>query len=148
MLRIFALAFICLFAAKATALEKFEKSILSIETAKGVHKFEVELAVTPAQHSQGLMHRLNMAPKSGMLFVYSRPQPVSFWMKNTFIPLDMIFIAADGKIINIRQRTVPHSLIPVRSKANALAVLELNGGTASSLNIQPGDRVRHEVFAN
>ena len=148
MVRVLAFAFLCLFAANAAALEKFEKSALSIKTAKGVQTFEVELAITPAQQSQGLMYRRDMAPKAGMLFVYDRPQPMSFWMKNTFIPLDMIFIAADGRIINIRQRTVPHSLTPVRSKGNALAVLELNGGTTSRLGIKPGDRVRHKIFGN
>ena len=143
-----AFAFLCLLAANAAALENFEKSVLSIETAKGFQEFEVELAITPAQQSQGLMYRRDMAPKAGMLFVYNRPQPLSFWMKNTFIPLDMIFIAADGRILNIRQRTVPHSLAPVRSKGDALAVLELNGGTTSRLGIKPGDRVRHDVFGN
>lgn len=143
-----ALAFLILLAVAvpAAALEKFEKSTLSIATAKGTHDFTVELAISPTQQSQGLMYRRSMAPDAGMLFIYSRPQPVSFWMKNTFLPLDMIFIGADGKIVNIKQRTVPQSLAPVRSKGDVLAVLELNGGTSSRLGIKAGDTVRHETF--
>lgn len=148
MFRALAFLFAFLLAAPAGALEKFEKSTLSIVTAKGTHDFTVELAISPTQQSQGLMYRRRMAPDAGMLFVYSRPQPASFWMKNTFIPLDMIFIGADGKIVNIKQRTVPQSLAPVRSKGDVLGVLELNGGTSSRLGIKAGDRVRHETFGN
>ncbi|PPR22317.1 MAG: hypothetical protein CFH40_01360, partial [Alphaproteobacteria bacterium MarineAlpha10_Bin3] len=75
------------------------------------------------------------------------PRRLAFWMKNTFIPLDLMFIAADGRIVSIQQRTVPHSLEPIRSRGKVLAVLELNGGTVSRLNIKPGDRVEHAVFA-
>jgi hypothetical protein len=145
-----ALAFLAAFAvaANAAALEKFEKSALSIVTAGGEKTFEVEIAKTPQQQAQGLMYRRSMAADAGMLFVYARPQRVSYWMKNTFIPLDMLFIAADGRIVNIRQRTVPHSLAPVRSDGEVLAVLELNGGTTSRLGIKAGDAVRHEIFGN
>jgi len=145
-----ALAFLAAFAfaANAAALERFEKSALSIVTAKGEAKFEVEIAKTPTQQAQGLMYRRSMPANAGMLFVYTRPQPVSYWMKNTFIPLDMIFIGANGRIVNIRQRTVPHSLVPVRSKGKVQAVLELNGGTTSRLGIKVGDSVRHEIFGN
>lgn len=149
MLRALAFLIVAVFAAPAAAqTETFETSSLSIVTAAGEQRFAVELAVTPRQQSQGLMYRRKMAADAGMLFVYNRPQPVSFWMKNTFIPLDMLFIAADGRIVNIKQRTVPHSLKPVRSKGDVLAVLELNGGTVSRLGIKPGDEVRHEVFGN
>ena len=148
MFRALAFLFVFVLAAPAGALEQFERSTLSIVTAKGTQTFQIELAVSPAQQSQGLMYRRKMAPDAGMLFVYSRPQPVSFWMKNTFIPLDMIFIATDGRIVNIQQRTVPQSLAPVRSKGEVLAVLELNGGTSSRLGIKAGDTVRHETFGN
>ncbi len=139
--------FLCLCLVTTIALA-FEKSGLSIVTVKGSQKFEVELAITPAQQSQGLMYRRDMPANAGMLFVYNRPQPLSFWMKNTFIPLDMLFIGADGRIIHIRERTVPHSLTPVHSKGDALAVLELNGGTTSRLGIKLGDLVRHKIFRN
>lgn len=145
-----ALAFLAAFsfAANAAALERFEKSTLSIVTAKGEKAFVVEIAKSPKQQAQGLMYRRSMSADAGMLFVYARPQPASYWMKNTFIPLDMIFIGTDGHIVNIRQRTVPHSLAPVRSDGDVLAVLELNGGTVSRLDIKAGDAVRHEIFGN
>ena len=145
-----ALAFLAAFtlAANAAALERFEKSALSIITAKGEAKFEIEIAETPQQQAQGLMYRRSMPANAGMLFIYARPQPASYWMKNTFIPLDMLFIGTDGRIVNIRQRTVPHSLAPVRSDGEVLAVLELNGGTTSRLGIKAGDAVRHEIFGN
>ena len=145
-----ALAFLAAFAVAASAatLEQFEKSALSIITASGEKTFEVEIAKTPLQQAQGLMYRHSMPADAGMLFVYARPQRASYWMRNTFIPLDMIFIGADGRIVNIRQRTVPNSLAPVRSEGEVLAVLELNGGTTSRLGIKAGDAVRHEIFGN
>jgi hypothetical protein len=146
MFRALAFLIVLAVAAPAAAQERFEQSTLSIVTDKGTLSFTVELAISPTQQSQGLMYRRSMAPDAGMLFVYSRPQPTSFWMKNTFIPLDMIFIGADGKIVNIKQRTVPQSLAPVRSKGDVLAVLDLNGGTSSRLGIKAGDTVRHETF--
>ncbi|MEX2615055.1 MAG: DUF192 domain-containing protein [Alphaproteobacteria bacterium] len=130
------------------AVESFEWSELVVETADGPRTFRVELAVSPRQQAQGLMFRRQMDADAGMLFPYDRPQKVSFWMKNTFIPLDMLFIAADGTIESIRERTVPHSEEPVRSKGAVKAVLELNSGTASRLDIKPGDRVRHAIFGD
>jgi uncharacterized membrane protein (UPF0127 family) len=83
-----------------------------------------------------------------MLFLYDPPQQVAMWMMNTLIPLDMLFIAADGRILNIRERAVPGSTATIDSAGPARAVLELNGGTAARLNIKPGDRVRHREIAN
>jgi uncharacterized membrane protein (UPF0127 family) len=83
-----------------------------------------------------------------MLFDFKTPSPISMWMKNTFIPLDMVFIDPKGRIINIAEHTVPHSLDPVGAAAPARAVLELNGGTASRLGIRPGDRVVFPIFGN
>jgi uncharacterized membrane protein (UPF0127 family) len=145
-----AVAFLFMFAvaADAAALERFEKSEISIDTAQGSKTFQVEVAKTPKQQAQGLMYRRSMAADAGMLFVYESPQPASYWMKNTFIPLDMLFIGADGRIVNIRQRTVPRSLTPVRSDGDVIAVLELNGGTSARLGIKAGDRVRHTIFEN
>jgi uncharacterized membrane protein (UPF0127 family) len=132
--------------AGAAALERFEKSELTIVTTKGETVFQVELAKTRDQHAQGLMYRRKLAIDAGMLFIYDTPQPASFWMKNTFIPLDMLFIGKDGRIVNFHQRTVPHSLTPIRSKGKVLAILELNGGTAARLEIKAGDQVRHAIF--
>jgi uncharacterized membrane protein (UPF0127 family) len=143
-----ALLGLLLAAGAARALERFDWSELTIETAKGPQKFRVELAVSPDQQAQGLMFRRRMDADAGMLFPYEQPQKVAFWMKNTFIPLDMLFIAQDGRIESIRERTVPQSEEPVRSRGRIKAVLELNGGTASRLQIKPGDRVRHGIFGD
>jgi uncharacterized membrane protein (UPF0127 family) len=132
----------------AQSLQRFPTGELAIETANGRHRFHVELATTPAQLEQGLMFRQSMAPDAGMLFDFRHPAPISMWMKNTFIPLDMLFIDAGGRIINIAERTVPHSLDPVSAAAPARAVLELNGGTAARLGIRPGDRVLFPIFGN
>jgi len=125
---------------------QFEASRLAIEAASGRHEFTVELAVSPEQKSRGLMFRERMAPDAGMLFDFGTSQPVSFWMKNTLIPLDMIFITADGRIRNIAAETRPLSLEPVFSDGRVLGVLELNAGTAERLGIKPGDRVVHPIF--
>lgn len=124
----------------------FPKSALTIETASGAHRFNIELAQTPEQMSFGLMFRKQMAPDAGMLFVYDTPRMAAMWMKNTFIPLDMLFIGADGRIVNIAERTVPHSEATIASNGPVRATLELNGGAAARLGIKPGDRVRHEAF--
>lgn len=129
--------------AQIPSLQSFEKSSLEVRSAKGSHKFSVELAVTEAQHSQGLMFRRHLAPDAGMLFLYRQAQVARFWMKNTYVPLDMLFIAADGRIRSIAERTVPLSLETVSSDGVVIAVLELNAGTAARLGIRPGDRVIH-----
>ena len=124
----------------------FEKSKLEIRTLKGENSFEVELAVTERQHSQGLMYRRSMAANAGMLFDYGWMRHIRMWMKNTYLPLDMIFIDSKGKIINIVERTIPHSLSVISSRGRVRAVLELNSGTASRLGINEGDTVIHSIF--
>lgn len=119
---------------------------LTIRTSSGAHDFRVELATTQEQQSTGLMYRRKMPGDEGMLFVYPSDAPVSMWMKNTFIPLDMFFIGSDGRITHIAERTVPQSTELIGSNGPVRAVLELNGGTASRLGIKPGDRVVHRVF--
>lgn len=103
--------------------------------------FEVETAITPEQRSVGLMHRERLDPMSGMLFVYPGPQEVKMWMHATRIPLDMFFIASDGTIVKIKERAVPYSEEVITSGQPVVAVLEVNGGTASRYGIQTGDRV-------
>lgn len=126
---------------------RFETSDLVIVGESGRHEFTVEMAVTPQQRSQGLMYRRSMATDGGMLFDFGRrPTRASMWMKNTFIPLDMLFIRADGEIESIAARTVPHSLVSISSEGPVRGVLELNGGTAYRLGIKPGDRVEHPIF--
>ena len=104
--------------------------------------FDVEMAVTPDERSLGLMFRDALDPMSGMLFIYPGPQEVNMWMHSTRIPLDMLFIDADGTIVKIKERAVPYSNEVISSGAPVVAVLELNGGTTSRLGIQPGDRVQ------
>jgi uncharacterized membrane protein (UPF0127 family) len=130
-----------------SSLVTFERGQLEIETGDGArHAFQIELATAPQQQSQGLMFRRSLAPDGGMLFVYPSERTISMWMRNTLIPLDMMFIAADGRIIKVAQRTVPMSLATISSGGPAKAVLEVNGGTAARLGLNPGDRVVHPAF--
>src|SRR3954451_17144150 len=121
---LFALLLLLLGAAASLAqqLQTFPTADLKIETAGGARKFHVEMATTAPQLEQGLMFRRALAPDAGMLFDFKTPSPVTMWMKNTFIPLDMVFIDAGGRVINIAERTVPHSLDPVAAAAPARAV--------------------------
>ncbi|MXP00329.1 DUF192 domain-containing protein [Altererythrobacter xixiisoli] len=114
---------------------------LTVQVGQGVHRFRVEMARTAEEQAQGLMFRTEMAPDEGMLFPRQEARMASFWMKNTLIPLDIIFIGADQRIINIAANTVPYSTVPVPSDGPALAILELNGGRAAELGIVPGAKV-------
>jgi len=120
---------------------------LEIVTANGPHRFVVEIVASQTARSRGLMFRRALAPDAGMLFDYQVEQPVSMWMKNTFIPLDMLFIAGDGRVVNIAQRTVPHSLRPIPSAGPVRAVLEVAAGTVDRLKIKAGDLIRHAIFS-
>ena len=116
---------------------------LSITTQSGkTHRFTVEVARTEAQQAQGLMNRQTLGPDRGMIFPYDPPVPASFWMKNTLIPLDMIFIRADGTVARIEANTAPLSLDPVTSGEPVAAVLELAGGRAAELGIAAGAKVK------
>jgi len=128
--------------ASARSAAQLEIAPLTIETAQGKREFRVELARTAAEQSRGLMHRRRMERDAGMLFVHRSPEVALMWMKNTYIPLDMLFIGADGRIARIAERTVPESEATISSGVPVIAVLELNGGTASRLGIAVGDRVR------
>lgn len=119
---------------------------LTIRTAKGDLAFVVELASTPQSRNTGLMHRRELAADAGMLFDFTKTEAVSMWMKDTLIPLDMLFIKPDGIIANIAERTVPGSLTPIDSKGPVRGVLELNGGTSARMGISPGDKIIHPVF--
>ena len=126
--------------------QTFERDQLAIETTGGGQQFAVELAVTSEQRAQGLMYWQRMPADAGMLFLYPAARPVSMWMKNTLIPLDMLFIGDDGRILHIAERTIPGSTATISSMQPARAVLELNGGTAARLKIQVGDRVLYRTF--
>jgi hypothetical protein len=129
-------------------LEQFPTSELTIISATGPHRFKVELAKTPAQMMQGLMFRTSLAPDAGMLFEYQQPIAATMWMRNTLIPLDMLFVDRRGRIVNIHERAVPQSDDVIAAAEPVRAVIELNGGTASRLGIEPGDIVVHPIFGN
>jgi hypothetical protein len=129
-------------------LAQFPSAPLTIVTTSGPQHFTVEIATTPQQMEQGLMFRPSLAPDAGMLFDYGRPSMAMMWMKNTLIPLDMLFVDAQGRIVNIHERAVPGSLATIAAAAPARAVIELNGGTAARLGIRPGDKVIFPIFGN
>ncbi|MCW5717314.1 MAG: DUF192 domain-containing protein [Bauldia sp.] len=112
-----------------------------IHTDTGDHVFTVEWAVTDAERARGLMFRTEMAPDHGMVFDFFREGPVSFWMRNTLISLDMIFIRSDGTVLSIAQNTTPLSDTAVPSNGAVRYVLEVIGGTAARLSIDPGDKI-------
>tara|TARA_Y100000746_G_scaffold213801_1_gene206663 strand:+ start:400 stop:840 length:441 start_codon:yes stop_codon:yes gene_type:complete len=123
------------------------KSELSIITSNGSkHNFLVEVARTEEEKKIGLMFRKTLAKNAGMLFLYKREALRLMWMKNTFIPLDILFIDKKGVIKRVVKRTTPHSLATISSRKSVLAVLELRGGITSSLEIKKGDRIEHPAF--
>lgn len=126
----------------AAAPVRFETEPLTIESVDGSeHKFTVELALDDAQRQQGLMSRTTMAPDAGMLFDFIEPRDVSMWMHNTLLPLDMLFIDADGMITHIHENAEPQSDAIISSRGPVKYVLELNGGRSRALGIRAGDRV-------
>ena len=114
---------------------------LTIASHGKTHGFTVEVARTDQEQAQGLMYRSALAPDRGMIFPFDGPRQASFWMKNTLIPLDMIFIRTDGSIANIEANTVPLSLQPVYSDGEVAAVLEIAGGRSAELGLAAGDKV-------
>ena len=133
--------------ANAQAPVTYPKSELFIETAAGQrYRFDVELAETQEQHARGLMFRESMPIDAGMLFIYPDERPVAMWMQNTLIPLDMLFIAGDGRIAKIHERAKPLSTATIPSQHPVRAVLELNGGAAARFGIRAGDRLVHPAF--
>lgn len=119
---------------------------VEVVTSRGRARFQVEIAATQAEQARGLMFRKALAPDRGMLFTYKRPQPAAYWMKNTLIPLDIIFIQPDGRILSIVRNARPHDETPLPSGGLVLGVLEIAGGRAAQLGILPGDRVLHRIF--
>ena len=115
---------------------------LVIFSGQRAHHYRVEVAQTPAQQATGMMFRTSVPPATGMIFPSTPPRQVQFWMRNTLVPLDLLFIGADGRIRNIIADAVPHSEAPLGSLGEVVAVLELAGGEAARAGIKPGDRVR------
>ncbi len=121
---------------------------LTIDTASGPHRFKVEVMRTEPERERGLMYRKTMARDHGMLFEYESEQPVTFWMHNTYLPLDLVFIGKDGRVVNVAHDAKPmdDSLIP--STGPALGVLELDAGSAKTIDLKAGDVVHHKMFGD
>lgn len=121
---------------------------ITVDTSSGPKTFEVEVASDPASQQLGLMHRRELAPNAGMLFDFHKPAELSFWMKDTILPLDMLFIRSDGTISTIAPNAVPFSTTPIPSAEPVRAVLEINGGRAHDLGIRAGDKIHAAIFHN
>lgn len=137
------------FATPARASQKIDAPTehLSIQVSESRDaKFRVHLARSAEERARGLMFVRKMPEDVGMLFLYDRPGPASMWMKNTYIPLDIIFVGPDGRIIRIAENTEPHSLATIASGGPAIAVLELNGGISKKLGLAAGQRVFHHLL--
>lgn len=128
------------------AAAKLTTERLDVVSATGTHTFDVEIATTAQQQALGLMFRTSLAADKGMLFHNGKEREITMWMKNTYIPLDMVFIRADGIVHRIEAWTQPFSETIISSGANVVACLELAGGAAERLGLKPGDRVEHPLF--
>ncbi len=140
----------CLFATgervQAGERSLFFPSQLRIITAQEKISVSIEIAATEQARFQGLQGRRYLAPDAGMLFDFVKPQNISMWMKNTYIPLDMLFISADGRILHIAENTEPFSLKTIAPPVPARAVLELKAGSAARWGVQTGHRIEHPIF--
>jgi uncharacterized membrane protein (UPF0127 family) len=139
----------CAFAAEITGPQAtLPQAPLIIETAKGAQRFTVEMATSWEQQERGLMFRKTLAPNAGMLFDFGKEGEQAFWMKNTLIPLDMLFIKADGTVARIAANAKPLSEESIPSYQPVRAVLEIPGGRAAELGLKAGDKVRQAIFGN
>lgn len=135
---------LCLMMVGARAAASLER--LEIITSSGTHEFQVEIADTPGERSKGLMYRKSMPQNQGMLFDFHVEGPVMMWMKNTYIPLDMVFVSREGVVTRVAANTVPMSEEVISSGGPAYAVLELNAGVADKIGLKAGDEIRHPAF--
>ncbi|WP_095380880.1 DUF192 domain-containing protein [Henriciella pelagia] len=126
--------------------QSLETGNLTIDTGEQTHAFSIEIADEPEEISFGLMERESLDPDAGMLFDFGNPREPSMWMKNTLIPLDMLFVSSDGTIQMIARNTVPGSRRTISPGMPVKGVLEINGGRAAELGIEPGDTVNHPIF--
>jgi uncharacterized membrane protein (UPF0127 family) len=140
------IASVVLSACAAFAQQPLPVETIRIDTAQGPQAFHVEIAADHASQERGLMFRREMAPDAGMLFDLHQSEQIAFWMKNTELPLDMVFIRADGTVSSIEPNAIPYSTDPIPSAEPVRAVLEINGGRANVLGIKPGDKVRAAIF--
>ncbi len=117
-----------------------------VSTTAGDFTFAAELATSDKDRSVGLMFRRSMGERQAMLFYWDEPEPVSMWMRNTYIPLDMLFVTGDGTVVHVAADTVPHSLKTISANRDVSAVMEINAGTAARLGIRAGSRLLHRFF--
>lgn len=122
------------------------RSELLVQTASSEFRFDVEIADEPAERAEGLMYRETMADNAGMLFLYPAPQKVQFWMKNTPMSLDIVFVRADGTIAHIAANTTPFSEDMIPSGEEVVAVLEVKAGMMHQLGVRVGDRLKHPTY--
>ena len=139
-------ALLCAFLASAPPARAQELEKLEFATRSGVHAFSVEVMRTPDQQARGLMFRRYMPDDRGMLFTFGRDEPVFMWMKNTYIPLDMVFIDRKGVVASIAADTEPFSERTIASGPPVWGVVELNAGAAARMGLAVGDKVRHPFF--
>ncbi|HEV8388264.1 MAG TPA: DUF192 domain-containing protein [Dongiaceae bacterium] len=142
------LIFICalLLAAPSGFAAGLPRDMLLVETGSSQYRFEVEIADDATERAEGLMYRQSLADNAGMLFLYPKPQPVEFWMKNTPLSLDIVFVRADGTIARIAADTTPMSEDLIPSGEPVRAVLEVKAGTMRQLGITVGDRLRNATY--
>ncbi len=133
---------------KAPQPELPKEKLVFVTKAGKQYPFNVEMATTEAQQRTGEMFRTSIPEDGGMLFDWGKPKPTQMWMKNTLIPLDMVFINADGTIQSIAEDTVPRSLAVIDAGGPVRAVLEVNGGETAKLGIKVGDTVKQRIFGN
>ncbi len=146
MIRALAIAASVCVAASAALAQEREALVIVSDDAR--HELAVEMAVTPDEKRTGLMFRREMADDHGMLFVYDGEAVRTMWMRNTILPLDMIFIGEDGEIVSIHEDAIPFDETTISSRVPAMAVLEVNAGIADALDIAVGDSVEHPSFDN
>jgi uncharacterized membrane protein (UPF0127 family) len=126
----------------------WDRGTLTVETKTGVHEFDVEIADEPGERERGLMYRTAMAADAGMIFQYDRPQIINIWMKNTVLPLDIVYVNERGTVTKVAPDAVPYSLDLITSESPVVAAVEFNAGTAARIGLAPGDTVRSPFFHN
>ncbi len=144
--RLISICALLLSAASVSLAAELPRDVVLVEARGSQYRFEVEVADEPGERAQGLMYRESLADNAGMLFLYPEPQPVQFWMRNTPLSLDIVFVRADGTIARIAENTVPMSEEMIPSGEPVLAVLEVKAGTMRQLGVTIGDRVRSAAF--
>jgi uncharacterized membrane protein (UPF0127 family) len=140
------LAFIFFIGLVASAQAACAPDKIDLRGAWGQATYTIELADTPEERARGLMFRESLPRRTGMLFLYDRPQSVSFWMRNTLIPLDMVFIDETGVVRHVHENAIPGDETPIPGGPDILAVLEIKGGQAAQLGLRPGTEVRHPAL--